>query len=82
MKYRRKNKYCPLYKAYLKNRIDILRLIEHYGNGYYCIEIIRIYSVIKPIIIRKAISLLVNFIIYHRKMVSEWSGKNLSNVWR
>jgi len=79
---RKKNKYCPIDKIYFKNRTDILISIEYYGKGYYCIEISRIYSIVKPIVIRKAISLLVNLITYHRKMVNEWSGKNLSNVWR
>jgi len=79
---RKKNKDCPIYKGYFKNRTDTLMLIEYYDNAYYCIEISKIYSVVKPIIIRKAISLLINLITYHRKMVNEWSGKNLSNVWR
>ena len=79
---RKKNKYCPIYKAYSKNRTDTLMLIEYYGKGYYCIEIIRIYSVVKPSVKNKVISLFINLITYHRKMVNEWSGKNLSNVWR
>jgi len=77
-----KNKYCPRHKAYLKCRTDILRIIEYYSRDYYCIEIKRMYSIVKPRIKSKAAILLINFVTYHRKMVNEWSGKNLSNVWR
>ena len=79
---RRNNKYCPLYRIYLKNRTDTLRLITYYKACCFYTLLKRIYSIVKPLIRIQSITLSVNFINYHRKMVNEWSGKNLKHMWR